>query len=413
MKVIHLSNSNSGGAGIAAYRIHKSLIEIGLNSEMWVNVKTNIDNTVKSPANIINKPLIFMRRNAKKPLSFFFKTKNPILHSPSFIPSSWIKKINESKADIINLHWVQHEMLSISDISKIEKPIVWTLHDMWGFCGAEHVSWDDRWKNGYNINNRPVHESGFDLNRWTWLRKIKYWKKPIQIITPSNWLTKCVKQSKLMQNWPCETIPNTIDTKFWKQVDKNFSRRDLNLPKNDLIIAFGSFNSKQEHNKGFDLLLGALEKIKKENLIKFHLIVFGQKKSQKKISLDIPVHDMGYLDDEKLKKLYSAVNAVVIPSRTESFGQIACEAHACETPVISFDTSGLKDIIKHRITGYLAKKFNTEDLSYGIKWVLENSKIKNLGYNARKHVINNFNNKLVAEKYLEIYKRLSESLICK
>ena len=89
----------------------------------------------------------------------FLKTKNPILHSPSFLSSSWVKKINSSDADIVNLHWVQHEMLSVSDISKIKKPLVWTLHDMWGFCGAEHISWDKRWLDGYNVDNRPNYES--------------------------------------------------------------------------------------------------------------------------------------------------------------------------------------------------------------------------------------------------------------
>ena len=403
MKVIHLSNSDSGGAGRAAYRIHKSLIENGLNSEMWVNVSTTKDKSVKSTTNIIKKSLTFIRRNAKKPLIMFLKTKNPILHSPSFIPSSWVKKINESNADIINLHWVQHEMLSICDISKIKKPLIWTLHDMWGFCGAEHVSWDERWKNGYNINNRPKYESGLDINRWTWLRKVKYWKKPIQIISPSKWLKGCVNKSKLMKNWPCKTIPNVIDTKFWKPEDKSLSRQMLNLPKKDFILAFGSFNANQEYHKGFDLLLEALKKIQKENLIKFHLIIFGQKKSQNKISLNIPLHNMGQLDDLKLKKLYSAVDAVVVPSRLEAFGQIASEASACGTPVVSFNTSGLKDIIIHHKTGYLAKQFDIEDLSQGIKWVLENSEIKQLGHNARKHVINNFNSNLIAKKYLETY----------
>ena len=78
MKVIHLSNSDSGGAGRAAYRIHKSLIENGLNSEMWVNVSTTKDKSVKSTTNIIKKSLTFIRRNAKKPLIMFLKTKNPI-----------------------------------------------------------------------------------------------------------------------------------------------------------------------------------------------------------------------------------------------------------------------------------------------------------------------------------------------
>lgn len=406
MKIIHLSNADSGGAGRASYRIHRSLIGFGLNSEMWVNTSNTNDSSVKSPKGIIRKPINFIRRNVKKPLTFFLKTKNSILHSPSLLSSSWVKKINESNADIINLHWIQHEMLSISDISKIKKPLIWTLHDMWGFCGAEHISWDDRWKIGYNNNNRPIHESGFDLNKWTWLRKIKHWKKQIQIITPSNWLAECVQQSKIMQNWPCKIIPNVIDTEFWKPVDKNFSRKELNLPQNELILAFGTYNANLEHHKGLDLLVDALKKIKNENLIKFHLIVFGQKNSQKKIFLDIPTHYMGILDDNKLRKLYSAVDAIVVPSRIESFGQTACEANACETPVISFDTSGLKDIIQHQITGYLAKKFDTKDLSEGIKWVLGNSKIKKLGFNARKHIMNNFNNDLVAKKYFKTYEEV-------
>lgn len=406
MKVIHLSNSDIGGAGRATLRIHKSLLEIGVNSEMWVNVSRSKEKKVLQSNNKIKNFLILLRRFTKIPIIKLLKTKNQILHSPSILPSSWITKINSSNADIINLHWIQHEMLSISDISKIKKPIVWTLHDMWGFCGAEHISWDNRWQDGYRNNNRPAYESGFDLNKWTWLRKIKYWKNPIQIITPSAWLTKCVKKSKLMQSWPCKTIPNVIDTDFWKPEDKYLSRQVLNLPKKDFILAFGSFNANQEYHKGFDLLLEALQKIQKENLIKFHLIIFGQKKTQKKIILNFPLHNFGYLDDMKLKKLYSAVDAVVVPSRLESFGQVASEASSCKTPVISFNTSGLKDIIIHGVTGYLAKQFDTEDLSYGIKWVLENSENKRLGHNARKHVINNFSSNLVAKKYLEIYQEV-------
>ena len=406
MKVIHLSTSDIGGAGRATLRIHKSLLELGVNSEMWVNISKSQEKTVIKTDSKIKKFLIFLRRFTKIPIVKLLKTKNQILHSPSILPSSWIKKINESNADIINLHWIQHEMLSISDIPKIKKPIIWTLHDMWGFCGAEHVSWDNRWHDGYRNNNRPSHEKGFDLNRWTWSRKVKYWKKPIQIITPSSWLTNCVKNSKLMRDWPCITIPNVIDTEFWKPEDKHFSRQALNLPKNNFILAFGSFNANQEYHKGFDLLLEALQKIQKENLIRFHLVIFGQKKLQKEISFNFPVHNLGYLNDIKLKKLYSAVDAVVVSSRIEAFGQVASEASACETPVISFNTSGLKDIIIHRTTGYLAKQFDTKDLSQGIKWVLLNSQIKQLGYNARKHVINNFSNNLVAKKYYEIYQKV-------
>jgi glycosyltransferase involved in cell wall biosynthesis len=406
MKVIHLSTSDIGGAGRAALRVHKCLLDNNVNSEMWVNVSKSQEKNIISPKRKFYEVLVFLRRYAGIPFRKLFKSENPILHSPAILPSSWIKKINESNADIINLHWTQHEMISIADIAKIKKPLVWTLHDMWAFCGAEHISWDNRWKNGYFKSNRPTHEKGFDINRWTWLRKLNYWKKPIHIVTPSTWLSECVKKSKLMHNWPTKTIPNAIDTKFWKSINKKEARHFFNLPNDHFILAFGSSNANQELHKGFDLLLEALQKIQQENLVKIQLIIFGQKKPKKKISLDIPVHNAGYLNDVNLKKLYNAANAVVVPSRTESFGQIACEASACETPVVSFDTGGLRDIIKHHTTGYLAKGFNTDDLSHGIKWVLENAEIKKLGYNGRRHIVNNFDCNLVAKKYAEIYNKV-------
>ena len=91
----------------------------------------------------------------------------------------------------------------------------------------------------------------------------------------STWLKECVNKSKLMKNWPCKTIPNVINTSLWKPEDKSLSRKIFKFTKKDFILAFGSFNANQEYHKGFDLFQKALQKIQRENLIKFHLIIFG------------------------------------------------------------------------------------------------------------------------------------------
>ena len=59
-------------------------------------------------------------------------------------------------------------MISIRDIGNIRKPIVMNTHDMWPFCGAEHLSFNNRWEEGYSKNNRPSDESGYDLNKYIW-----------------------------------------------------------------------------------------------------------------------------------------------------------------------------------------------------------------------------------------------------
>ena len=69
-----------------------------------------------------------------------------------------IKKISHKKNnyDLINLHWIQGEMISIEEIGRIKKPIVWTLHDAWPFCGTEHFPNglnDKRYEYGYFRSN--------------------------------------------------------------------------------------------------------------------------------------------------------------------------------------------------------------------------------------------------------------------
>ena len=53
--------------------------------------------------------------------------------SISVFPSKLYLKINKIEADIVNLHWICNEMISIEEIQKIKKPIVWTIVDMWPF----------------------------------------------------------------------------------------------------------------------------------------------------------------------------------------------------------------------------------------------------------------------------------------
>jgi len=410
MKVIHLSHFDiNGGAARAAYRIHLSLLKKGLNSQMWVNKASSGHFSIKEPTSKIDKLINELRpRLINYSLVKMLNTKNKVIHSPSVISSKWVKLINNSNADIIHLHWIQHEMLSINDISKIKKPIVWTLHDMWAFCGAEHITDDNRWRHGYHHNNRPSYETGFDLNLWTWQRKKKYWKTPFQIVTPSKWLANCVQESNLMSDWPVSIIPNPIDITCWRPLDKKIAREQLNLSQSVPLILFGATSATEDPNKGYDLLLSSLDYLKKNSKTKeFQLVIFGQSRSNSKLCHGYPIHFMGQLHDEiSLRVLYSAADVMIVPSRIEAFGQTASEAHACGTSVVSFDIGGLKDIVEHKKTGYRAEAYDTKDLARGISWVFENNNLGELSKTARSKVVNSFSEDLVADSYIKIYNKI-------
>ncbi len=327
-----------------------------------------------------------------------------MLHSPAVLNSGWARKINNSSADVCHLHWINHEMMSVEDLANINKPIVWTLHDMWAFCGGEHYSEDFRWRDGYDHNNRPAYEGGFDLNRWVWNRKRKAWKRPMHIVAPSRWLAECARESKLMQGWPISVVNNALDTEVWRPVDKAFARALFGLPKDVPILLFGALGGTADPRKGFDLLLAALENLRGK-IEGLEVVVFGQLAPKETIDFGFPVRYVGRLNDDlALAILYSAVDAMIVPSRQDNLPNTGVEAMACGTPVVAFDAGGLTSIVKHLQTGYLAKPFDPASLAEGIIWVLSDKKRHaSLSLASRQWALNHFSYSVVAEQYHKIY----------
>ena len=413
MKVFQLNYSDiSGGAARAAYRIHHALRSFGIDSQMLVNVAASGDWTVQGPIGKRSKAIGRIRRQLATPLRKLLRTGNPIIHSPAVLPSRWPERLNASDVHVVHLHWVQGEMLSIADIARIRKPIVWTLHDMWAFCGAEHYTTDHRWHEGYRRDNRPAYESGFDLNRHTWQRKRKQWRLPLQIVCPSQWMADCVRTSALMHDWPVAVVPNPIDTDRWQPIDQRTARQVLGLPQDCPLLLFGAMGGGQDPRKGIDLLLAALSQLRNEPILQsLQLVVFGQFAPQTPPQLGFPVHYTGQLhDDLSLRALYSAADAMVIPSRQDNLPNTGLEAHACGTPVVAFNTGGLPDIVDNRVTGALADPFDPVSLAEAISWVLEDSsRRQSLSASARERAQRLWSPSRVARLYVDIYRRALES----
>jgi glycosyltransferase involved in cell wall biosynthesis len=399
-------SDNLGGAARATFRIHKSLLNEGYNSTLYVNKKNTKDNSIKTSPYMIDKNFYNIRTNL---ISKFVKVTNPRIksyNSPSILPSSWPKFINNSDIDLVHLNWINAEMMSIEDIAKIKKPMIWTFHDMWPFLGSQHLSNNDKYINVKNFESKNFLDKIFNLNEWTYFRKKKNWINPMQIVTPSQWLADCVKQSELMNSWPVETVPHPIDIDFWKPDSEENSRELLGINSDKIILVYGADGGVESFNKGFDLLLKSLEKLEDhhKDLV---LCIFGNE-TDTKLKLNYPVINFGKItEDKKLRQIYRAADLCVVPSRQESFCQVALEAQSCGTPVIAFSVGGLKDIIEHNITGYLIKPFDVEFFSMSIKNFINNKK-KNfiIKDNARKRVERLFSMPSVAKKYINIYKKI-------
>lgn len=396
MNVSHYSFGNKGsGAFNAAYRIYSCLKKKTNTSLTVVNNSYQDEYYILVP-NRIHWFIIFIKRLF---VIFFKKITNTKKFNPfsfSILPSFFSFQINKKKSiDIIHLHWVNFEMFSIFDIGQIKKPIVWTIHDLWPISGISHL--EQKYQNKKLIYYFDIFVKNL---------KRKYWKNSFfYLVAPSSWMLNKILENKIINNYKACVIPNPIDTKFWKKVDKGiFSTK--------IIIGFGAYNFLKDKNKGYDLFLSSLFFLK-DNNSHYKIVTFGDKFPDEILKLGFEVQSYGEnLSENKIREFYSSIDILVVPSRIESFGQVATEAMACGCPVIGFNNSGLLDIIEHKKTGYLAKSHNSEDLANGLLWYNQNYYQKNFISNmCVKRVKENFSYEVISKQYFDLYKEVVQNHI--
>ncbi len=406
MKILIVNTSDmQGGASRAAYRLHKSLLAQNIDSQMLVENKTSDDFTVLSQFKNTIKYFNKLRWAIDSLWVDSYKNKTQTIFSPSWFGfSNIVNKINDINPDIVHLHWICGAMMRIEDIALIKAPIVWSLHDMWAFTGGCHY---DEVCSGYKDSCGSCKVLGSskdnDLSRKVFNRKEKTFSQieNMTIVGLSKWLSNCANHSTLLKDKKHVSLPNPIDTNIFKPFDKEKARELWNLPKDKKLVLFGAMGATSDPRKGFDELSNALKNIENKNI---EFVVFGSSEPKESQNFGFKTHYLGYLhDDVSLVALYSAVDVMVVPSLQEAFGQTASEAMACGAPVVAFGATGLLDIIDHKINGYLAKPFDTDDLAFGIEWVLNSENYNELCQNAREKIFGEFDSVVVGKRYIELY----------
>ena len=409
MKVTLLSyEDGGGGAGRAAYKLHRALREIGVDSRLQVRTKRTDSPTVMITKSLVRKAIGKLSAPLVPRLMRLQRSANQGLHSPAWFSSGIVDELNHSDADVLQLNFICG-LLSIEEIGRLEKPLVWRLSDMWAFSGTEHYGDDGpaaRWRTGYRADDRPASDGGPDIDRWAWGRKRRAWKRPIHIIAPSRWLAGCVRESALMHDWPVTVIPTALDVKQFQPWPKQTARAVLGLPEDVPLVLFGALSGGTDPRKGREFLQAALAKLA-SRIPAVHGVIFGQSEPAHPPRLGVPLHWMGHLhDDATLALLYSAADVMVIPSRQDNLPQTGIESQSCGCPVVTFDCSGLPDVVEDRQTGYLAKPFEVDDLANGIAWVLaDRGRQETLSRRSRERALRLWAPEVVIPQFLQVYGR--------
>lgn len=118
----------------------------------------------------------------------------------------------------------------------------------------------------------------------------------------------------------------------------------------------------------------------------------------------------GQIGQSELPDLYQNATAVVVPSVEEGLGLVAVEALLCETPVVAFDSGGLRDVIQHDKTGVLVPPGDRGALANALDDLLAHEeRQRDLGRAGRLYALSAFAPESAARRYAEIYRQVLEA----
>lgn len=399
MRVLSLSTSlSNGGAALTAANIAMSLSHY---VDMLHVTQDGTLGSLPTPPNLTPSRSPRLKRVIARLPRFFDTCNRGVYKSYSFLPSNILSIVNAVQPDLIHLHWVQGEFISIREIGKLTQPIVWTLHDSWPFSGSEHHQ--------LPLDNLSFQD-GYSSSPWyspcrlTFNRKQRAWRGlPIFAVAPSQWILERALSSQLFRDAVCTRIQNPVSFSYQSCLEPLFRK-----PKNSIAILVGSLTNTYDPIKGIDLFLDSLAQLRALTNLDIYLLSVGRLSD-----LGIPginTISLGYLPDpDSMSSAYISADVTCIPSRIETHSQMAAESICAGTPVVAFDVAGNPSIVTHGSTGLLVSPYDTSQLAESLLECLRlfPEKLPNETVHAAKKF---WSPELVAHRYLDLYnKALSTS----
>ena len=173
---------------------------------------------------------------------------------------------------------------------------------------------------------------------------------------------------------------------------------------------YSLFVGRLSREKGIDTLLAAWEKL--DGII--NLKIVGDGPLAAKVgdhAARLPsVEALGRMDRDGVMALMGAANFLIFPSEWyETFGLVAVEACARETPVIVSRLGVMSEIIRDRDTGLHFEAGNAEDLATTVRWAVGHpAEIRQMGKAARKEYLKNYTGRRNYQLLTGIYEQAIE-----
>jgi glycosyltransferase involved in cell wall biosynthesis len=335
MKVIHITTSKTGGAGIAARRISDSIRFVGVDSNLW------------DRRQILNEMNLGIIEGLKKHVASPILTKiqknfvqnGSELMTPYSLSLMDFSKFNDLEMDLIHVHSFYNLISTrgFQELAQLNKPVVITLHDLRLITGGCHAEMKCK-KYLDDCSDCPkvykVFRSDVAKQKER-LTSITQGSANITLVCPSEWLSSQILISDYFPASRVKVINNPVPRSF------EFSRVGR-IQKGRLAIGFSAYDLQSPY-KGLEVLVKAIRSLPTQAQSTIDLHLRGNNFPDSKFFLGVESNIFN-VDKVPMNKFYRSVDAVVVPSLADNFPSVAIEAVSSNCILISSDSGGLKEI---------------------------------------------------------------------
>jgi len=407
MNVLQVTFQDLVGQRFNGYRLHRSLVERGHDSEMLVVSKRSKDPRVHSYSRlgeIFERGLYALER-----VSSLQGLLSPF--ALSFPGRQCFRKADLVHWQLIYPHYISTPLIPF--LSRL-RPTVWTLHDPWPTTGhCVHPVECQRWMTGCGKcpDLRRNFTIWFDTTAMTWkAKRHAYHNSPLTLIVASPWMKRRVAASPLLASLPCHLIPFGLDLEVWRMRDREACRARLGIEPGAKVLALRvPGGQKQRETKGVPWLVEAFHRLPIDRPT--YLVVFEERGVFVGVGDRFKIIETGWLNDEtQLAEALSAADVFLMPSRAESFGMMALEAMACGIPVVTSADTAVADTIRAPEAGIAVLHGDAEGLAAAISFLLAEDEARaSMGTAGRSIVESDYSYDRYVTRHLELYESLIET----
>lgn len=409
--ILNLSAIDYSGAGKFTVHFNNLLRKAGYETYLVVkDAKTNDPHVLQYPQRF-EKPIAkLQRRLAKRHYTetdtlydyYFYNLYDRF----STVSAQNILSLLPAKPDVIFVHWVS-DFINAETLNELKSRsganVFILMLDNAPITGGCHYPWSCE---GYSTDcsNCPAIEKASikRIPKKNLALKKQYLPADATLLVFSDNDLRRARKSALFQNKAIIKLPGYfVDETKYTPGNQPDAKTFFAIPQHHRVVFFGA-TSLDEKRKGMHLLIQAVAQLDLQNVT---CLVAGGTVSLSGLSRFKLV---GNLPEDQLILAYQAADVFVCPTLEDSGPTMINQAILCGTPVVSFDTGIGGDLVHTGITGYRVKSNDSQDLAFGINYLLKMpvDELKILRKNSREFALNIYGGN---ERYSEILSAIINS----